>query len=162
VTAHLLASDCRMLDPERVFVAGLLHDLGHLIMYQEVPELAAAALQTFGDGAVELCQAERSLLGFDYAEVGGELLAQWGLPESLVEAVRLHTDPARATRHPLLASLVHIARRALEATEQRCDGADAAVHPSAWATTALAPQALGPALAEAEARVGAIMALLLG
>lgn len=70
VASRLLASRCNVLDCERLFVEGLLHDIGHLVMYAKIPALASEALVRSRNEGTELFRVERKLIGVDYAEVG--------------------------------------------------------------------------------------------
>lgn len=163
VIAWLLATRCGVLESERLFVAGLLCDVGHLVLYQELPQLAAEALARSRAAGEPIHRVERELLGFDYAEVGGALLAEWALPGSLEEAVGRHLEPHLAGAYPLEASLVHLASRSLEAC---LDGVEpgralAAVSPFAWERTDLDPEAVTQVLGEAEDRVQGIVQLFL-
>lgn len=118
VAAKLLAGHCNVLDAERLFVAGLLSDIGHLILYQVVPHEAQAALQEALQSDRPLQAVEREHLGYDFAEVGSELLAAWNLPGSLVEIVRHHITPARAREFELETAIVHIAAQVARASER--------------------------------------------
>lgn len=109
VTAQLLALRCKNIDTERPFVAGLLHDIGHLVMYQEIPDESRSTLVLAKEKGVTLYMAERELLGFDYAQVGAELMSEWDLPESLREKVEFHNEPARADIYKLETAILHIA-----------------------------------------------------
>lgn len=109
VAAKLLAAHCNVLDAERLFVAGLLADIGHLLMFGQIPEQTQAAAQTAVAAHRRLYRVEREVIGFDYAEVGGELLAAWRLPESLQQTVRHHAEPARAEEFELETAIVHVA-----------------------------------------------------
>lgn len=108
VSTRGLAALCSGCDKERLFVAGLLHDIGHLVMYQEIPELSRQAIRVAAESSKPLYMVERELLGFDYAEIGGELMLQWSLPESLWETTTFHVEPEKAATYPLETALVHL------------------------------------------------------
>jgi putative nucleotidyltransferase with HDIG domain len=107
--ARLLAKRCGVLHPERLFIGGLLHDVGSLVLYRTLPEVSTELLLTAQGDELTLSHAEADVLGFTHAELGARLLAAWRLPDTLVEAVGHHHDPARAVAAPLEAAIVHIA-----------------------------------------------------
>jgi putative nucleotidyltransferase with HDIG domain len=80
-------------DPERAFVAGLLHDIGQLILLQAEPERAAGVMVHARSKDVLLWVEEKKLLGFDHATLGGMLLRKWNFPFVLVSAVLEHHMP---------------------------------------------------------------------
>jgi HD-like signal output (HDOD) protein len=140
--ARLLAVTCNRLDSERLFVAGLLRDIGHLVMYQSIPDESRAALLRARSEGTPLHEVERDLLGFDYARLGGGLLQQWGLPQGLWEPVQLHNSPAQSADHAVETSIVHLAGLLGEAGHTDEDGYDAFVsraHPFVWQATGLTP-----------------------
>jgi len=97
VTCGLIARRlCRITgkgDPERAFVAGLLHDIGQLILLQAEPERAVAVLSHARSKDILLWEQEKKLLGFDHATLGGMLLRKWNFPFVLVSAVIEHHTP---------------------------------------------------------------------
>jgi len=112
VTARILATYRRENNVERFFVAGLLHDIGRLIMFMKIPELCQQALQESETSNTLLYEAEYKILGFDHANVGGLLLRQWQLPESTTNAVAYHHKPCHPRldgAHHFDASLIHVA-----------------------------------------------------
>ncbi len=109
LVAQQLARVCRLEQTERLFVAGLLADLGHLILYQSIPREALGAERRWQAVARPLVEVERDLLGLDYARVGATLMRQWQLPETLVETTEFHPEPLRAQRDPLGVAVVHLA-----------------------------------------------------
>jgi putative nucleotidyltransferase with HDIG domain len=70
-------------------LVGLLHDIGKLVLAEALGELCFSSGDDDGDSASEL-ERQRELLGVGHAEVGAYLLAIWGLPRDIVEAVRDH------------------------------------------------------------------------
>lgn len=107
--ARVLAGLRRETNIERFFVAGILHDLGKLILCLKVPVEAREAFQLAREQNLLLYEAERRVFGFDHAQVGEALLTQWNMPLSLREALRFHHDPRRAERFPIEAAAVHAA-----------------------------------------------------
>lgn len=95
-------------DPERAFVAGLLHDIGQLILLQAEPERAAAVLSHARSKDVLLYAEEKKLLGFDHATLGGMLLRKWNFPFILVASVLEHHQPKENQKEPE-PGLVHCA-----------------------------------------------------
>ena len=76
-------------DPEEAFVAGLLHDVGHVVLASAVPEAYAEA-QAAAAGQADPLQAERTVMTMDHTQVGQKLLQYWKLPEALQDAARRH------------------------------------------------------------------------
>jgi HD-like signal output (HDOD) protein len=106
---------------EDAFTAGLLHDVGLLVLATNTPDQYTETLALMNQGIAEW-EAERQVLGATHAEVGGYLLGTWGLGDPIVEAVAFHHDPGRSTGHtfsPLAA--VHIAN-VLEEQAASIDG----------------------------------------
>jgi len=93
---------------EHYFVAGLLHDMGRLLLAVAEPELAAASLARAGDGRLPLDAAERLALSFDHASLGGRICCKWRLPETLCEAVAGHHAPSVCPENNVAAA-VHAA-----------------------------------------------------
>jgi HD-like signal output (HDOD) protein len=80
---------------DQCFLAGLLHDVGQLILATEMPQEYAQVLQTARKQDLPLAQTELEHFGATHADVGAYLLARWGLPNPIIEAVALHHSPAR-------------------------------------------------------------------
>jgi len=95
-------------DPERAFVAGLLHDIGQLILLQTEAERVTAVHAHSRVNGVLLWAEEKELLGFDHATLGGMLLRKWNFPFVLVSAVLEHHQP-KANQKEAEPALVHCA-----------------------------------------------------
>jgi HD-like signal output (HDOD) protein len=95
---------------EQAFAAGVMHDIGKLILAENLPEQYQAILAESKATNTELIKVERKHLNATHAEVGAYLLALWGLPVPLVEAVACHHTPRRCCTTTLcLAGVIHIA-----------------------------------------------------
>lgn len=73
-------------EPERLFVAGLLHNIGELVMVQFNPDMAKACSQYNED--ITPAELQKRHLSVTYAQIGGELIRSWGLPESIAQPIQ--------------------------------------------------------------------------
>jgi putative nucleotidyltransferase with HDIG domain len=108
--------------------AGILHDLGQLIFATYLPKQLDAAMDASTARRVPLFETERETIGATHAEVGAYLLGLWGLPDTTVEAVAFHHEPAACTLRafaPLTA--VHAADALLHAAVDGPDSGEAHV-----------------------------------
>ncbi|HHH44978.1 MAG TPA: HDOD domain-containing protein [Gammaproteobacteria bacterium] len=116
--ARSLAVRANILHPERLFVAGLMHDIGSIILYHQRPE-AMRDILLMADGDEEvLYQAELEQFEFSHASVAGYLMDQWQLPEELVDAVAWHHEPQRAQVSQREASILYLANHLVNESEQ--------------------------------------------
>ncbi|MCA9149018.1 MAG: HDOD domain-containing protein [Planctomycetales bacterium] len=92
------------------FLAGMLHDVGKLILMQHNSDEYDAALELSKVEGIPQWQAERQILQTCHAEIGAFLLGLWGLPSPTVEAVMCHHTPCEATERGFTVALaVHVA-----------------------------------------------------
>jgi len=109
IVARILATYRREANVERFFVAGILHDVGQLILCTRAPELVQEMIAASRKSGEPHFAIQRSMLGFDHGEVGGELLKLWRIPDIISEPVACHHAPGRAEHHPMESSLMHVA-----------------------------------------------------
>lgn len=95
-------------NPESAFAAGLLHDIGQLVLAVSFPAHYAAIHQWIQRHASPLLDVERQMIGTTHAEAGALLAERWGLPAAIREAIALHHQPDDATADSL-ADLTHTA-----------------------------------------------------
>ena len=108
LTARILAGYKNIQNTERLFVGGLLHDIGRLILYSYIPIQARDALLRAKYNDNLLHKAEHELMGFNHARIGGLLLKKWRLPISLENTVEYHHAPQKS-KDPLEPAVVHLA-----------------------------------------------------
>ncbi len=96
-------------DGERIFLAGLLHDIGRLVMCLKVPDQLRTVLDFSKKSGDRWHKAEAKFFGFDHSGVGGALLRSWHLPTRLQEAVAHHHYPSSAQNFPDEAAIIHLA-----------------------------------------------------
>lgn len=118
------ATVCKMLGQqstssniERFFLAGLLRDIGLLVMYQVMPMQMAKVLFAINRDRRLLAEFELQIVGFTHADVGRELLKSWQLPESLHEIVGCSLLPYEAVKFKLDAHLLAMAGRLIDDRE---------------------------------------------
>ncbi len=109
VIAKEFATCSHVLHPERFFVMGMLHDVGKLVIYQALPELARDLLFVIDGDETLLLDAEQDILGFTHQEVGYELFKQWRLPGSVCAAARCHHQPFESSEFALETAIIHLA-----------------------------------------------------
>lgn len=110
VATRYIASHLGFQDVDRFYLAGMLHDIGKLVIYREIPGQMETVLAQFSQNSHEtLLQLEEKLMGFNHAQIGAILLHEWKLPNSLVDAVKYHHIPDNAAENPRGAAVVHIA-----------------------------------------------------
>jgi putative nucleotidyltransferase with HDIG domain len=80
---------------QEAFTAGLLHDLGKMVLAVQHPELFAKTMERMVESGEPLYVVETRMLGVSHAEVGATVLASWGLPFAVVEAVAYHHTPTK-------------------------------------------------------------------
>jgi len=164
--ARTLALECLKRQREAVFVAGLLHDIGQLVLYRTLPDLSRQTLEAclYGPDELESQEAEREIIGFDHAEVGGELARSWSLPTSLQECIACHHDPALAKQSRVETAIVHIANSIAALVELDTHELDNAprIHDIAWELTGLDQDIIAPTIADVQTQISGARALLMG
>lgn len=91
--AHRIAQQQEKLTGDEAYAAGLVADIGVLVLAQVVGERYIGMYMKHAHGP-ELVAVENQSLGFNHAEVGARLLERWGLPEAVVSAVNRHHEPS--------------------------------------------------------------------
>jgi putative nucleotidyltransferase with HDIG domain len=97
------------LDVDTAYIAGLLHDIGQLLLFGIDSSAYSHALQVMNERDVEISEAERECLGVDHAQVGGALARLWKLPEVVAEAITTHHASAESDPETEMGDAIHVA-----------------------------------------------------
>lgn len=108
VAAEALVKELDVPGAQEVYTAGLLHDMGKVVLGTFVKE-AISAIEAKAAEGVPFEVAEQAVLGTDHAEVGAQILRRWSLPAPIVNAVRWHHAPEQATEDSVLVDVVNVA-----------------------------------------------------
>jgi len=163
IVARILARYLRAPNTERCFVMGLLHDVGTLVLYRQLPDQSRQALELSSEQSIPVHIAEREILNFDHAEVGAALMHTWKLPESFIEVTQHHHQPSAAECFRLETAVIHLA----DVIAGMAHGATnhgqlkPPLEPGAWELTGLSVDVMEPVIAEADAQFGEALSAML-
>ncbi len=146
---------------ERVFVLGLLADIGHLVLFQTTPALADEARQIARQTDEALHLVERRIIGCDFAEVGATLMDQWRVPSSFATAIGTQTLPRLGGEHAGDAAILNLARHIVQADARNESSKQTAarVEPSVWGLLDINPDRLAAIREDAELNLAAYLSL---
>jgi len=102
-------------NPEEVSAAGLLHDLGKVVLYKELPDAVSYIASRAEAENRRFREVERDLLGVDHGEIAGWLVQKWSFPTRLAEPIMYHHVPARARQAKDETAIVHMANTLVRA-----------------------------------------------
>ncbi|MCK5667391.1 MAG: HDOD domain-containing protein [Thiotrichaceae bacterium] len=111
VVSRLLAEKLLLKDAESLFVVGLLHEIGRLVLflkYHKESKLAVIQAQTEN---LSLTEVEKTMFRMDYGQIGQALMAEWNLPLKFQCVTGCHPEPDTASEYTLETKIVHIAHR---------------------------------------------------
>lgn len=124
-TAILTREVVSMIQPpmdESDYVAGLVHDVGKIVMAWTFPDHFAQIHQQAEPGTRDLTEIEMEILGMDHGELGALYLERHHLPEFLVETTRFHHHPENAEHHRSIVASVQIADLLMRNAQIGCSG----------------------------------------
>ena len=109
ITAQILGSRLSIKNPEEVFVAGLLHDIGKVVLYVKWRDVGDQIKTAQKIGDRPMMDIEQDLFELTHADIGGWLANAWHLPMTLREPIQYHHKPAAAQEAMLQTAIVHVA-----------------------------------------------------
>jgi len=127
----------RGVDPEEAFAAGLLHDVGKIILEQHLHKQFEEALEKSAASGKPLHECENEIIGINHAQIGGKLAQRWKLPEALVGAISHHHPSPEDETVPYSAAVVNLADYICYAKQIGMGGppGSATLSPQAWDAT---------------------------
>ena len=109
--ARTIAKEMRNRVPGEAYAAGLLHDIGILVIYRFFQDDFIEIQRLVEEDSLLLSQAETVVVGTSHADVGAWLAERWNFPTHFVEAIRFHHNPGYAQINPELTAIVHVANQ---------------------------------------------------
>ncbi len=122
LVALRLARNLKIKTDDDLFVSGMLHDLGLLLLNSCFPDLYSKSAETARE-CKNLLEAETLVLGFTHADIGGWIAETWNLPDAMHEVIMYHHSPSDARKYKATVALIHLAdyitcKRFFSMTEQ--------------------------------------------
>ncbi len=139
IIAYFLARRCAAPTSSQYFTLGMLHDIGHLVMYSIIPDQTLEIFAKIKNSKKSVNLIEIEQLGFDYAQVGRDVMAQWSFPESYQQVTLNHPNPRNAAQFYFETAIIHIARSICLQGEDAKPTRDNRIQPIAWSLTNLTP-----------------------
>lgn len=109
LASSLVAQRLKLPDANIVFTAGLLHDIGKVILNEYVAEEFAEIVRRVTEDKASFVEAERQVVGFSHEEVGGMIAEKWRLPDAIVRCIRFHHTPWELDPPDTLVDTVYLA-----------------------------------------------------
>lgn len=109
MTAKKLCKILKLPHGDTAFTAGLLHDIGKIIITVYLQEIGSYILKKINDSSLTYAELEEKVIGFGHATVGGFIAKHWNLPPELVSAISYHHTLPSEDPHPDVTAVVHIA-----------------------------------------------------
>lgn len=162
VLSKLLAKQVNLQESESLFVIGLLHEIGHLILFLKRPEQSQHIQCLAEQQDRPVYQLELEILGVHYGQVGQELMAAWNLPVKLQIVTGCQPEPAQAQAFTLETALVHIAHgyANIVGSDTVADQIPNLIDPGVWQTTGLTAESIEMQLDQAGS-ISAVMEKLI-
>ncbi len=107
--ANIIAKKLALPEVEEIATAGLLHDIGKVIIGLKCAESVLEMRKIIKTDEIYISEAERRVLDTDHAEVGGWLSKSWFLPDKLSEPITFHHDVTHSEDHRIKTAVVHLA-----------------------------------------------------
>ena len=111
VLARQLAERRGLREPSCLFVIGLLHEIGRMLLYMKHPEAVRNAISDALTRQRPLAESESSLFGYHYGDIGARLMADWNLPEKFQTVIRSHLCPEPGDEYQMEAMILGVSHK---------------------------------------------------
>ncbi len=161
ICAKLISEHMDYSESEKLFVAGILHDIGRLIMLKKIPQQTAMALKYTWDNDSFLSKAERQCIGFTHTKLGSELCTNWKIPPLLVDIVTYHHNPTQA-KYSLECSILHLAELIVNALDIGTSGEKMVLYlnEKAWENLNISSKVIVPIVEQLRNELDVILEIL--
>ena len=155
VAANIIARRLGLPEVEEISTAGLLHDIGKVIIKIKCEDDYDQLLSWMHTHDRSMLEAERALLETDHAEIGTLLARSWYLPEKLIEPICCHHDVAASTNHQMKTAVVHLADILVKGSGFGYSGDDIVpiIQDAAWRKLDLSDELLAEIIGELEEKL---------
>lgn len=109
IIAEKIATKTNLVEPQAAYVAGLLHDIGKIVLDQHIQAVKPLFYRELHESGKSDFMVEQDLLGVDHSQAGQLLAIRWSLPETLVEVIRYHHYPSQASVSPEMVGVTFLA-----------------------------------------------------
>jgi HD-like signal output (HDOD) protein len=158
IGSRLLALERRLPKADKFFVAGLLHDVGRLVLFAHAPQVAREIFGLYRKERLLLREAEARVLGYDHQRIAGALMHHWNYPANLVQAVTYHHQPESSEIAREEAAVVHLADHLVNAMQIGSSGERFVppLSPKAWQSLHLSTDVLSSVVAGIDEQLEAV------
>jgi putative nucleotidyltransferase with HDIG domain len=163
VLSRILAAGGNIRNTEQLFVSGLLHDIGRMVMFNYFPEQAGWMLSGLPTAKTSLYDMEKRVMGIRHTDVAADLFEKWKFPVALSQNVIYHHRPL-AAQDPAKAAIVHLADIIVHSLGEGKSGEwrVPALDTAAWEKLRLSPQSLSTIIPQALHHLGFLMTIFQG
>ncbi|MEN6620069.1 MAG: HDOD domain-containing protein, partial [Smithella sp.] len=163
ICARILAGYKNIQNTERLFIAGLLHDIGRLVYYNYLPEESIFTAVKAKNENKLLYLAENEVFDMDHSKIGGRLLIKWQMPLSLEDMVRNHHKPQKS-KNQIESSILHLADIMANAMDMGTSGEKfiPPLNEKAWIRLGMSPNILSLTMEQAGTQLKDVFKIIYG